>query len=792
MSPWNALPWNTIIAIIGVSLLIPSILAIVYMKFKRFEDLGMTIGVFLILLGVVSYAYLIPTAVVNEAILPENYIWEDQGTISYWERNSVFSQDNALAQVPLELSNLITKRSPIEKNFIGKEIIHAVEMNSDKTKMLIHDALYDDKGAILRVINDQESVSEWYMIDPHLSKLLYTDVNGGHMGIPMNPNGKNTIPLGWVESNGTQDGQENVVLQRNMQRIQEGKIDGVDVIVWQSDIYNKQITWHGESYLCDETLRLTVHPKTGYVIHVYRHLVLSARLSQFIKLYYPDSLGHRAVTNYLKLSDPIGEAAELTYTTTPDSQARHLAEVKGYDNLMTSVPLLICIPMFLIGIPLTWRYYGRSYYWKRYKNFEEGFPSVSGGKRKKISRKKLFAIGLASILLVSSLGVILYTSPGTLINTTPSEENHHDEQVSFVPEPPTPPGTDRTVDSGKHTLLPIDEGAHKLSRREWWYFNVYFNDPQSELQNYSMIISFNKMALNDIRLLKRDNLFIIMYDDKESSTNYGIMNKPRGTLQMSGPGVDLSFENSYVKGQYPQWTVHVENTEKGFTADLTFTADFLPVWVMGRSSNLVLFKYLGGDYYIPRCTVEGNITIGSNQHQVKGTGYHDHVWETIVPRLVTKGWEWFNLHFDNGWEMYLSKFILRTPRNLYAAALVISPNNRNLIEYKFFEVTYTETATPQGMPFMSYPKKYHVEAKVDDMVLKLDITISNTCEIVWKAVRTGMFEGPCTATGTFSWENYTVDLQGYGMSEITRVKYLFQLPGIFLKKDPMLLQRFYP
>ena len=51
MSPWNALPWNTIVAIIGISIFIPSFLTILFIRIKRFEDLGMAIGVFLLILG---------------------------------------------------------------------------------------------------------------------------------------------------------------------------------------------------------------------------------------------------------------------------------------------------------------------------------------------------------------------------------------------------------------------------------------------------------------------------------------------------------------------------------------------------------------------------------------------------------------------------------------------------------------------------------------------------------------------------------------------------------------------
>ena len=43
-------------------------------------------------------------------------------------------------------------------------------------------------------------------------------------------------------------------------------------------------------------------------------------------------------------------------------------------------------------------------------------------------------------------------------------------------------------------LRPEDEGPHfhrLLSMREWWYYNVIFDKPDSELKNWSALISFN-------------------------------------------------------------------------------------------------------------------------------------------------------------------------------------------------------------------------------------------------------------------------------------------------------------
>jgi hypothetical protein len=777
MIPWNALPWNTIAIIIGLSILIPTLLSLVFIRLKRYEDTGFAIGVFLLVLSILSYGYVIPQQIIHETMLPQNFVWEDNGLIHYWERNSVFSHDENQKQLPEEITSIFSQRPPIYKNFTGKEVIHAIAFDSNTKQMMIHDAIYDENGDIFRVINGQEQVSEWYKIDPYLTSLKYVSAEAGRMGIPSNPGGIQSIRVGWIESHGEEHGKENVVFIREMHKIKEGFIESVPVAIWQSDIYNKPITWHGEAYFCDETLQLAVHPETGYILHVYRHLVLSAHLSQFVKLYYPDSLQGRILSRYLQKNDPIGEAAELSYQTTNESQQRHLSDIKEIQTTMTVIPLLLCVPMLVIGLALIWRYSGRSYYWKRYKDFENhGFPQKRITKKR--SMKKIAAVGIVLIVLISSLGYFIYPKLTTLNLNEPSPSLHGNDPILFEEEPPTPPGSDRAIDSGRHILMPVDEGVHKLARREWWYFNVVFDDPHSELKNWSMIVSFNKMAGNDIRFLKRDNLFVILYDEMGTSYNFGTFNKPRRTLQMGGPGVDVQFEDNWAQGQYPHWQIHVFNEEKGFTVDLNFTADFMPVWVIGRSSNLLFGKYFGGDYYIPRCVVNGTIQWENKEYAVSGIGYHDHVWETVVPRVVTKGWEWFIIHFDNGWEMYLSKFDLRTLKDRYAGAIVISPNNRNLVEYNKYTFTYTETVQAQDIPSIVYPKKCHLEADRDGVVLKLDIEIYNTCELVWKGSRTGMSEGHCRVKGTMSWSGHTVELNGFGMSEITRVKYLLELPHI--------------
>ena len=103
-----------------------------------------------------------------------------------------------------------------------------------------------------------------------------------------------------------------------------------------------------------------------------------------------------------------------------------------------------------------------------------------------------------------------------------------------------------------HEATPVDEGPHFhrfLSMREWWYFNVHFDNPESELRNWSAMISFNYMSKS---FDEPDILFITLYDDG-NKTYGGMVNKERGVLVAKGLGVNVTFENSWARGLYPFW-----------------------------------------------------------------------------------------------------------------------------------------------------------------------------------------------------------------------------------------------
>ena len=76
MLPLSSLSWDTIGIAVGISLLIPSVLSVILIKRHRYEEVGWVIGLFLVILGLVTFFVIIPQTIIDEAILPEDYLWD--------------------------------------------------------------------------------------------------------------------------------------------------------------------------------------------------------------------------------------------------------------------------------------------------------------------------------------------------------------------------------------------------------------------------------------------------------------------------------------------------------------------------------------------------------------------------------------------------------------------------------------------------------------------------------------------------------------------------------------------
>ena len=395
----------------------------------------------------------------------------------------------------------------------------------------------------------------------------------------------------------------------------------------------------------------------------------------------------------------------------------------------------------------------------------------------KLTHKFTISILITSLILT-----------GTIFQIVTVKGKNNVEQTQNLSKPPS-----SYLLPFRQVLKPNDEGSHQsnfLITQEWWYYNAFFNEPDSELRNWSLMISFNQMGIEDM-------FFMTLYDDENKSYG-GSFSKISGTIQSSGPGVNVRYNTSYAIGIYPNWHIYAEDgnlDENNITVNISYKASSLPLWfVFNTGHNMRLSP--AGHYCIMNCEVTGEIKINEIVYSVHGVGYHEHSWfnflskkqkigiqnmgqEQIVFQDILDVWDWFCIHFDNGWDMFAGKMLQRSslarfmPGNLW-----ITPDGENITECFFFRFEYLETIE-SPLSSIEIPTKIHIRAIFLNTIItnplkgliRLDVVIKtkNIHEYIWgDPPQYGMWEGPCSVNGTIKWQGNTVELNGWSMMELTR------------------------
>ncbi|MBN2603511.1 MAG: hypothetical protein JXA91_05225 [Candidatus Thermoplasmatota archaeon] len=333
--------------------------------------------------------------------------------------------------------------------------------------------------------------------------------------------------------------------------------------------------------------------------------------------------------------------------------------------------------------------------------------------------------------------------------------------------------TNSTNNSNKKILTPVDEGPHfhrVLPMREWWYFNVIFDRLDSELRNWSAMISFNYMSKS---FDKPDILFVTLYDD-ENNTYGGMINKKRGALKATGIGLNVTFGDSWAKGSYPSWVLHIEDKEADevheIIFDLYFEAECFPYW-LGMNTGRNFPKSPLGYYSVISCDVKGNISIDGVNYVIHGTGYHDHAWILYIIGRASYMWDWFSVHFDNGMHAFVWQIIPRSKEvTLWLPGFCWFTDGKNSSNLKFFEMKYLEFENT-SIPYLKRPKIFLIKTSTLDTKIDLIFETKNMHEYLWEqssGFNVGLWEGSCNVKGQIKLDNYFSEVRGFAISEILR------------------------
>jgi predicted secreted hydrolase len=349
------------------------------------------------------------------------------------------------------------------------------------------------------------------------------------------------------------------------------------------------------------------------------------------------------------------------------------------------------------------------------------------------------------------------------------------------------------------SLTPEDEGDHfnlKLIGeeffREWWYYTAIF-DNECDLPEWSITISFNHMARNDLFISKPDMLFILLHspDGKEyggiierERPVLGILNEPSLQAASSRDGFKISFENSYVKGKFPNWHIHIEgekiDNEIKLVIDLQFFAPSDPYWLhfnrpIGKSKGrMASYVFLG-------CEVTGMIIFDNLPFTVDGIGHHEHTWSSgILTKSLMKGWDWCNMKLNNGWQIYYSNYYITSQLkdtktynvDTFSNVIITTDNGRTLTILN--DVTIDILESEKISLILSIPTDIKITAIPDftqilrtyDIEMELDIKVDTTFDKVWNLglTKVGMKIGRSNINGKISWSDeegsHLIELNG--------------------------------
>ncbi len=344
--------------------------------------------------------------------------------------------------------------------------------------------------------------------------------------------------------------------------------------------------------------------------------------------------------------------------------------------------------------------------------------------------------------------------------------------------------------SSRYKIGLNDEGPHTNKTyimREWWYYNAIFNHPKSELKNWFTLLSISSN-------LHSDSIKLLLHDDKNK--NYGgLYDKPKGETQAKGPGVNVNFDKCNIKGIYPKWNLHFENTgldNKEIVADLEYKATKHPIWLLRNTGhNISTSRY--GYYFIMNCDVEGKITIDNTKYDVKGTGYYDHTWSPIYKKkdktldskikkfkIDVYVWDWFFFRLENGWNIFIGK-IHFGKRNLFSSLMpgtlnIVSKEN-DMMESYFFPITYKNFQKTSN-PNLKIPKEINIKSmKINPLnknpikgplFLDLNYKTENIKEFLFgDPPQWGIWDSSGKVSGRIRGFRKEIELKGLGIMEYT-------------------------
>jgi len=364
----------------------------------------------------------------------------------------------------------------------------------------------------------------------------------------------------------------------------------------------------------------------------------------------------------------------------------------------------------------------------------------------------------------------------------------------------------KSMVSNNNTLnpwTPQDEGDHFPIVKEWWTIETIFKTLEDNKKwNFMTIISYKmkppgsffQYSLFDINSKK-----CILRKDIDAEIE---------KLHHEKYKVDLRYEDSTVKGLYPDYDINIIDKEKDFQIGFKYKAKSLPHWVAQEATEGKL--PIGLNYYkygfIPNCDLNGKMKIKNKIYTIKGKGYFEHIWgnwsyenpfqvvsgisktfstylnlskwwlSNHKPKIPDKikfttendisGYDWIWGVFDNNWTLFYGNVMFWVSEGPAFGVLSITPDGKNYWDFCNINFHYNKCIYVKNYDIF-IPSDLELFGKLNDKKIHLHFWLTtDSYEYIDPFKKKGFYkafilgEMPSQVEGTYEDSEKKIDLKG--------------------------------
>jgi geranylgeranyl pyrophosphate synthase/predicted secreted hydrolase len=389
--------------------------------------------------------------------------------------------------------------------------------------------------------------------------------------------------------------------------------------------------------------------------------------------------------------------------------------------------------------------------------------------------------------------------------------------------------------------LLVHDGPHESSITEWWYYNSHVTttdgtelsifaaffrickhvDAKTGKKSYAHALNW---AITDVKnntyttdiLLDRDSPAMVLKQMEEGSKMVGDKKLREAMKEVLAKGnvplpdrmfkkdasvpfgtLNLDYENASVTKRSDGAYV-VNAVASNGKKDSGFNLVFVPKKPAVRhGKDGVVAGHDGDDmfyYFIPRCVVEGTVTLGGVEQQIsKGQGWYDHEFGGAFPEegkdRMDYAWNWAAVQLDNNFDITAATLVNPdTSAVMETRTVFVDPSGRRT-KYDDMELIGTEMWS-SVTTFRTFPTAWNLKIPSADTDLMLVAEFPDQ-EFITLIAKPSYWEGRCKVSGTFRGEKVTglAYVERNGFDRMPSLPSFFKNVGVQVRKS---VQDMYP